>query len=129
MDKWRENERQIEAFKAIKSAIDACSNKKINVTIGSDDLDGINRIYDLKVILGIVLNQVCKGLEIPIPRITKKGDTLMNRVGSISKSNNNLLMTIIAYRSDEDIDICFENGVIVTNQKYDDFVNGNIVCD
>lgn len=52
----------------------------------------------------------------------------MSRIGCISKSNNGLLMVIVAYRNDSDIDVRFENGIVVANQKYDDFKNGNISC-
>ena len=34
--------------------------------------------------------------------------------------------TIIAYRKYNDIDIQFENNVIVTNRDYNNFKNGNI---
>lgn len=50
----------------------------------------------------------------------------MSKIGEISKSRNGLLMVIIAYRSDNDIDVRLENGIIVTNKSYDDFINGNI---
>lgn len=50
----------------------------------------------------------------------------MSKIGEISISSNGLLMVIIAYRSDNDIDVRLENGIIVTNKSYNDFINGNI---
>lgn len=52
-----------------------------------------------------------------------------HHIGKTNTSVNGHLMLIRSYRNENDIDICFDNGVIVTNQMYDDFVNGNIVCD
>lgn len=49
--------------------------------------------------------------------------------GETNISVNGHLMLIRSFRNENDIDVCFDNGIIVTNQKYDDFVNGNIVCD
>lgn len=42
--------------------------------------------------------------------------------------NNGLLATIIEYRNYEDIDIQFENGVIVKNKRCDNFMRGKIKC-
>lgn len=52
----------------------------------------------------------------------------MNKLGCLSKANNGSLMVVVAYRNENDIDVRFENGVIVAHQKYNDFVNGNIKC-
>lgn len=51
----------------------------------------------------------------------------MNKISETAIANNGMLMTIVAYRNDEDIDVQFENGTIVENQRYDDFKNGNII--
>ena len=49
-----------------------------------------------------------------------------SRIGETIIANNGLQATIIAYRHTKDIDIEFEDGVIVTNKAYYDFKNGYI---
>lgn len=51
---------------------------------------------------------------------------IVNRVGEVKKANNGLMMRIIAYRSRRDIDIEFEDGVIVYHRRYDNFILGSI---
>lgn len=51
---------------------------------------------------------------------------IVNRVGEVKKANNGLMMRIIAYRSRRDIDIEFEDGVIVYHRSYDKFILGSI---
>lgn len=48
------------------------------------------------------------------------------RIGEKSIANNGLSMEIIDYRGARDIDIQFEDGVLVTNKRYDHFQSGNI---
>lgn len=48
------------------------------------------------------------------------------RVGETVKANNGMLMTIIAYRGCNDIDIQFEDETILTNKRYDLFKSGSI---
>lgn len=50
----------------------------------------------------------------------------INRVGEIAQMNNGQKATIIAYRSSHDIDVQFEDGMIVTNKKYVNFERGKI---
>lgn len=50
----------------------------------------------------------------------------MSRTSETAINSNGMLMTIVAYRNDTDIDVQFENGTIVENQRYEDFKNGNI---
>jgi hypothetical protein len=50
----------------------------------------------------------------------------LNRVGKINKSKNGMLMKIVGYRSCDDIDIQFEDGLIVKNKKYKKFCEGYI---
>ena len=52
--------------------------------------------------------------------------SLSSRVGETNKANNGLMMTIIAYRRSDDIDIQFEDGVIVYNRCYKNFSIGAI---
>ena len=42
------------------------------------------------------------------------------------KAKNGMNMTILAYRSSKDIDILFEDNIIVRGQSYSDFMRGNI---
>ena len=49
-----------------------------------------------------------------------------NRVGEQIRAKNGLMMTIIAYRNVRDIDIQFEDGVIVTHKAYYNFTKGLI---
>ena len=48
------------------------------------------------------------------------------RIGEIKKNNQGLQMTIIAYRKTIDIDVQFEDGTIVENKQYDNFLKGKI---
>ena len=48
------------------------------------------------------------------------------RIGEKSNAKNGLSMEIIDYRGARDIDIKFEDGVIVTSKRYDHFQSGNI---
>lgn len=49
-----------------------------------------------------------------------------DRVGEVRRANNGMLMKILAYRSVKDIDVQFEDGVIVRNKRYSAFDKGNI---
>jgi hypothetical protein len=51
---------------------------------------------------------------------------LKNRIGETQIANNGQLMTIIAYRRSEDIDIQFEDGTIVYNKSFANFKNGQV---
>lgn len=48
------------------------------------------------------------------------------RIGETSVANNGMHMEIIAYRNANDVDIRFEDGLIVTHKKYRHFQLGNI---
>ena len=48
------------------------------------------------------------------------------RIGETKKNNQDLIMTIIAYRGSLDIDVQFEDGTIVENRQYDGFLKGTI---
>ena len=49
-------------------------------------------------------------------------------IGKTVRASNNMLMTIIEFRNKLDIDVQFENGVIVRNKKYSNFLKGYIKC-
>ena len=63
--------------------------------------------------------------EIANPNI-KKESLRNDRVGEEVKAKNGLRMKIIAYRNANDIDVQFENGVIVKNKTYVAFKKGQI---
>ena len=49
-----------------------------------------------------------------------------DRIGEIGKATSGMLMKIIAFRRSDDIDVQFEDGVIVTKKTYTNFKKGNI---
>lgn len=49
-----------------------------------------------------------------------------DRIGETMLNNQNLEMTIIAYRSSADLDVQFEDGTVVKNRTYQTFQNGSI---
>ncbi len=51
---------------------------------------------------------------------------IKNREGETNMSRTGEKMTIIAYRNARDIDVQFEDGIIVYNKQYNDFKNGCI---
>lgn len=52
----------------IKGLIDSIMYEKIKVTVGRDDFDGLNHIYDVSIILGIIKALTYQGLELPVPK-------------------------------------------------------------
>ena len=48
------------------------------------------------------------------------------RLGQVGVNNQGLKMTIIAYRDCKDIDVQFEDGTIVENRQYGEFLKGTI---
>lgn len=48
------------------------------------------------------------------------------RIGEQSRASNGQMMTIIAYRNNKDIDILFDDNVIVSHKRYDRFKKGYI---
>ena len=57
-----------------------------------------------------------------------KDDSKNARLGEIRTANNGLKMEIIAYRSYEDIDVKFENNIVVEHKTYGAFKKGQIRC-
>ena len=51
---------------------------------------------------------------------------LIDRTGEVNIAKNGLQMTIVGYRSTHDIDVQFEDGVIVKNKRYSSFKHGLI---
>ena len=50
-----------------------------------------------------------------------------SREGEVNRANTGLLMKIIAYRNNQDIDIQFEDGTVVKNRLYGAFKKGEIL--
>lgn len=55
-------------------------------------------------------------------------NTKLHRVGETIKARNGLMMTIVAYRSATDLDVRFENGVLIEHRAYKEFRLGKIGC-
>lgn len=51
---------------------------------------------------------------------------VINKIGEEIISNQGMLMKIIAYRKNSDIDVVFEDGTIVSNKSYSEFKIGGI---
>ena len=49
-----------------------------------------------------------------------------NRIGETNKASNGMILTIIDYRRNNDIDVMFEDGYIVKHTRYDQFRSGRI---
>lgn len=56
------------ALLEIKKVIDSIMYEKIKVTVGRDDFDGLDHIYDVNIILGIIKALTYQGLELPVPK-------------------------------------------------------------
>jgi len=50
----------------------------------------------------------------------------IDRTGETNTNNQGLLMTIVKYNGWRDIDVQFEDGIIVEHRRYDNFKNGTI---
>ena len=60
------------------------------------------------------------------PIVSLKRTPVSERLGEIKLNNQGRKMAIIAYRTESDIDVQFENGFIVTNTQYQLFERGTI---
>lgn len=49
-----------------------------------------------------------------------------SKIGEVVRANNGMLMEVVGYRNAKDIDVKFEDDVIVYNKRYDKFIVGNI---
>lgn len=61
------NEKYASGLRAIKEIIDALDEGRITATIGNEDFDKDNHIYDLNVIIGVIRSNVYGSLGINIP--------------------------------------------------------------
>ena len=73
-----------------------------------------NRTYD-NFLKGIIANPNYKNSQI-----------MKDRIGGTNINNQGLKMAIINYRNTLDIDVQFEDGIIVENKQYSHFLNGTI---
>lgn len=48
------------------------------------------------------------------------------KLGETSISKNGMVISLIAYKGNLDVDVKFEDGTIVKNKSYYDFKSGNI---
>lgn len=87
-----------------------------NVTVKFEDGTVVNNVQYSSFIQGRVKN----------PNKLFVFDTVINRLGETITNNSGQKMCIIAYRSCVDIDVQFEDGVIVTNKTYRSFIQGEI---
>lgn len=62
------------------------------------------------------------------PNCPTKTHSPKDRVGQTNKASNGLMMTIEVYRNATDIDVRFENGVLVQHKAYKEFLTGTIGC-
>lgn len=60
------------------------------------------------------------------PEISAHKREITDRTGETGIAHNGMKMSIIAYRSNSDIDIQFEDGVIVYNRSYQAFKKGQV---
>ena len=61
------------------------------------------------------------------PKIKPVHNTMVDaRVGAESIASNGLKMKVIAYRNANDLDVKFEDGVVITNKSWNRFVSGHI---
>ena len=51
---------------------------------------------------------------------------LKNRTGETHRAKNGMMMTIVDYRRNNDIDVQFEDGTICKNIAIKDFYEGNV---
>ena len=56
----------------------------------------------------------------------KNKSLMSNRVGKVTTARNGMKMQVVGYRSANDIDIRFEDGCIVRNKSYANFIKGLI---
>lgn len=56
----------------------------------------------------------------------KNKSLMSDRVGKITTARNGMKMQVVGYRSANDIDIMFEDGYIVRNKSYANFIKGLI---
>ena len=51
---------------------------------------------------------------------------VVDKTGEVRRANNGMLMKIIAYHSRSNIDIQFEDGIVVSGKSYKNFKKGII---
>ena len=109
---------------------DATSGKYISIDISEDnriknDFTDTDKLTQCNV---ITTDFGYKKQSIPKDnRFKFKSDNDFSRIGEIQFSNNGQKMQIVAYKNCNDIDIQFEDGTIVKNRRYREFIKGGII--
>lgn len=82
------------------------------------------KFSDGTILSGLYYSSIKNGYN--IAKRSTKLNRCEDRLGKITLANNGLRMKIIEYRDYHDVDIQFEDGIIVYNKGYKDFKNGRI---
>lgn len=80
---------------------------------------------DGTIVQGKTMGAYKKG-NIRHPEVSAHKREITDRTGETIVAHNGMKMTIIAYRSNNDIDVQFEDGVIVRNKSYQAFKKGQV---
>lgn len=64
-----ELERQKKALRNIKTFTDAYFDRNVTLTVGKEDMDVSNSIYDVRSYMGMIHSNAYEGLNLSIPRI------------------------------------------------------------
>ena len=83
------------------------------------------KFSDGAIVTGVIYRMFKKG-HVTNPNYNAKKEVIKNRLGEVATASNGQKMTIIAYRSADDIDVRFEDGTLVCNKKYCSFQMGLI---
>lgn len=72
------------ADSVIRAIVDAYRKGTITVTVGNENVNANNHIYDLSVIMGMIQNHTYDGLGLPIPKGNKeKGELFYEKVSTV----------------------------------------------
>lgn len=63
-----ELKRQKKALRNIKAIADSYVDGKVTLTIGKEDFDYINHVYDIGTYMGMIFSNAYEGLNLPIPK-------------------------------------------------------------
>lgn len=83
------------------------------------------RFEDGEVRKGVSYRDIRNG-AVTHPKDKRKRRVHTDRIGETNMANCGMLMTIIAYRTCNDLDVRFEDGVVVVGKSYQNFKTGEI---
>ena len=98
----------------------------------SEEKQGIDTRVDIMfedgtVLKGVLYKNVKNG-KVGYPGFnTRKENIIKERVGQTSRNTDGELMTLVAYRGFDDVDIQFEDGTIVEHRAYKSFRDGAVL--